>query len=97
MRKSNQQSLGEVINQLLKNSPWGSKLRVNDLYNEWEKIAGKIISNHTKSLRLDEKGILYLELDSPALRNEIMLMRSELLKKIQEHSGNNEIKQITIL
>lgn len=97
MRKSNQQSIGEILQQMLKNGPLGAKLRAADLNTDWSEIAGKIIAKHTRSLRLDEKGILYLEIDSPALRNEVLLMRSELIRNINEHMKKDLVKQITIL
>ncbi len=95
MRKSNQQSIGEVISQFLKEHQLDKKLKRNMVISEWEQIMGKVIANHTRKVYFADR-CLFIELDSPALRQELLLQKSSLIKKINQEAGEELINDMVL-
>ena len=93
MRKSNQQTIGQVIQQYLKENNLEKKFKRSHIIGSWEIIMGKVVANHTKSIVFNDK-TLFLELDSPGLRNELSYRKAELIKKINTEAGEEIIKEI---
>nr|NQU93622.1 DUF721 domain-containing protein [Bacteroidota bacterium] len=69
MRNSNEQTIGEAIKELIKTYKLDSKLNEARLIDSWDKVVGEMISKHTVRLWVKNR-ILYVELDSAALRSE---------------------------
>jgi len=96
LKNTNDRLLKDVIKELL------ATYRLNDGINEakligsWEAVVGKMIANHTERIRIS-KGKLYIKLDSPALKNELMYARSKLLENLNQTVGKDVIKEIVFL
>lgn len=88
-------SLKEVIEQLLKVYRLDYKLDQVDLINSWEKVVGKMISNHTLNIQVRNR-VLYVKVDSSALRNELHMERTKILKKLNKKAGKNVIDEIIL-
>ena len=86
-------SLKEVIEELLKVYHLDEKLDGVNLVNSWEKVVGKMISNHTESLKVVNR-VLYVKVDSSALRHELHMERSKIAKKLNKKVGKNVIDEI---
>lgn len=93
MRKSNQQSIGELLQQFLKDNNLDKKLKRSHIIGTWETLMGKVVANHTRNMYFGEK-ILFVELDSPGLRNELSFRKEEMIKKINAEAGEEIIKEI---
>lgn len=93
MRKSNQQSIGEILQQYLKENNLDKKLRRSHIIGTWETIMGKMVANHTKNMYFSDK-VLFIELDSPGLRNELSFRKAEMIKKINTEAGEEMVKDI---
>ena len=87
-RVPNEQTLGTVIRELLVTLQIEDKLKETQMIASWEEIVGKMIAKHTKSLRI-VKRVLYVEVDSAALRNELTYLREKIKKKLTKKAGNN--------
>ncbi|MCD4772292.1 MAG: DUF721 domain-containing protein [Bacteroidales bacterium] len=93
MQRSNEQTLKEVVRELLKAYRWGGKILEIRLMNSWENVVGKMISKHT--LKLDvRKKVLYVKLDSPALKNELSYAKERIIKSLNEEVGEDVINKI---
>jgi predicted nucleic acid-binding Zn ribbon protein len=95
MRKSNQQTIGEVLQQFLKENKLDIKLNQANIIGNWEKLVGPLFSKHTKQLYFSGSR-LFLEIDSPAVRNELIMQKSNLLEKINEWLDGELITEIII-
>jgi hypothetical protein len=95
MRKSNQQSIGELLSAFVKENKLDSRLQEVELISTWKKIAGEYIANHTTEIKI-YKGVLHLQLDSPACREELMYKRTEVMNEINKVAGKLIIKEIVI-
>ena len=72
MRRSNVQSIGEVINELLKEMHIDKKIKETAVINSWGELLGNNISRATTKLFI-KNGILFVSLSSPNfMRNFII-------------------------
>ncbi|HNV50101.1 MAG: DUF721 domain-containing protein [Bacteroidales bacterium] len=94
-RVPNEQTLGTVIRELLVTLQIEDKLKETQMIASWEEIVGKMIAKHTKSLRI-VKRVLYVEVDSAALRNELTYLREKIKKKLNKKAGDNLIDEVII-
>ncbi len=95
MRKSNQQSLGQLLNIFVKENHLSSGLTLVELHNSWKDIAGEFIAKHTTDLKI-VKNILYIQMDNAACREELMYRKTELLQEVNKFSTGVKITEIII-
>ena len=95
-RYSNELSLKEAIEQLL--NAYGMKDRINEskLVSSWETVVGSMIQRHTTNLHVKRK-VLYVKVDSAALRNELSFAKETLIKNLNKYVGANVINDIVLL
>ena len=86
VKRSNEQTIGEVIKQFLHDYKLEEKLNETHIIASWEKVAGKLVANHTTRLSVKNK-ILFVKIDSSALRNELSYSREKIVKAL-----NSEVK-----
>ena len=96
MRKTTEISLKDAIAKFLKDYRLEEKLNETALIGSWEKVAGKLIARHTKEIFVKDR-ILYIKVDSPALRQELAFMQSKLLDKLNKAAGLEVITEIRFL
>jgi predicted nucleic acid-binding Zn ribbon protein len=89
-------TLGEAIDQFLKNHRFESKINEVKLYETWETLVGKAIKSHTKEIYIREK-TLYVKVDSSVVRQEINFMKRRLAEKINKAFNSELIDQVVVL
>ncbi len=95
MRRSNTQKLGEVIKDYLKESNIGKKLTEIQLINSWEEIVGKEIARRTEKIYI-RNNKLFVHFTSSVVRNELLLHRETIRARLNEHAGEEIIKEIVL-
>lgn len=93
MRRSNTQSLSEVLRDYVKGTSIEKKLKEVDIVQSWEELLGKTIAHYTKNISLKNK-ILYLEINSSVVKNELFMMREEIRRKLNEKAGEELVDKI---
>jgi len=96
IRKSNEITLKEAIEALLISYKLSDKLDETRLIASWDKVVGKLIVRHTDELYVKNR-ILYVKLDSAALRNELAMAKSKLVISINRTTGKDVIEDIRFL
>jgi len=96
MKTSNEQKLGDAIREMLHELRLDQKLNEVQLVNSWESIVGKMIANHTKELYVRKKKLV-IELDLSALKHELILSKSKLLKRLNEAFGKEVVTDIVFI
>jgi predicted nucleic acid-binding Zn ribbon protein len=61
----------------------------------WEELLGKTVTRYTKNLYIKDK-TLFVSLNSSIVRNEIMMIRDELIKRLNEKAGREVIEKIVV-
>lgn len=95
MSKHNEHTLKEAIEQLLKAYRLDSKLAERKLIASWEHVMGVMISKHTTDLYIKHKQ-LFVTLDSAALRNELSLAKTKIVKLLNDEAGSEVITEVIL-
>jgi hypothetical protein len=96
LRGSNEQTLKAVIDELLKTYRLEDGISATKAINSWEKVVGTLIFKHTEKIYI-RKNILYLKLDSPALKQELSFEKTRIIKKINKIAEHKLIEDIIFL
>ena len=91
MRRRNSEALDQVLQQVLKENHLDGKLSEVRLIKNWESIVGPQLAAQTEKLYIRNQ-VLYLHVKSAIVRNELMLMRASLIKKLNESVGTQSIR-----
>jgi predicted nucleic acid-binding Zn ribbon protein len=95
MRRTEIQSLGSVIQEYLKENKFDKKLAEVEIVSSWESIIGKQIARATSSIFIKD-GTLHLHMKSSIVRNELLMMRSDIIRVINQRAGFEIIKAIVL-
>jgi predicted nucleic acid-binding Zn ribbon protein len=93
MRRSNTQSLSEVLRDYVKGTSIERKLKEVDVVQSWEELLGQTIAHYTISVSLRGK-ILFVEINSSVVKNELFMMRDEIRRKLNEKAGEELVEKI---
>jgi Protein of unknown function (DUF721). len=95
MRRSKTISLAEAIKDYVREMNMEGKLNEIGLINSWEEIVGKAISSRTSKIYIRDH-ILYINLNSSVVRNELLMLRQELIEKLNQKAGTEVIRDIVL-
>lgn len=93
MRRSNTQPLSEILREYIREMRIEHKLKEVDVISAWEPLLGKTIARYTRNLRVVNR-VLYVEITSAVVKNELIMMREEICRKLNEHAGARVIDKI---
>jgi hypothetical protein len=94
-RKSNDQTLKEAIGDFFKSEKMDGKLMEIKVINNWEKIVGKLIASQTNKIYFFD-GKLHLQIESPALRQELNYQRFKIVELVNNEVGVELIKDVVV-
>ncbi len=75
--------------------------RLNDKLNEtkviqaWEKVVGEMVARNTSQLHIRKK-VLFVKVNSAALRNELLYARQKLVQALNKEAGADVIDEIVL-
>lgn len=95
MRRTEIQSLGSVIKDYLKENKFDRKLAEVDIVSSWESIIGKQIARATSTIFIKDS-TLHLHLKSSIVRNELLMIRSDIIRAINQRAGFEIINAIVL-
>jgi len=95
MRRKNTQALGEVIQKYLEAMDIDGKLKEVRLIKSWESVVGKMISNKTNKLFIKDKK-LFVYLNSSIARNELSMIKDDLVTRLNQQAGEEVIEDIVL-
>lgn len=95
MKKTSSQQVGGVILQYLRETGLETPLNEYRLIQAWETVMGPAVAKYTKDLKIYNQ-VLFVTLSSAALRNELLMRRTELTARLNNHVGAQVITQIVL-
>jgi hypothetical protein len=95
MRRSEIHSIGSAIKSFLKESKYDRKVAEVDAVSSWEFIIGKPIARATISIYIKNE-TLYVNLSSSIVRNELFMMRNDIIRAMNDHAGRVIVKAIVL-
>ena len=84
MKRSNTESLEQLIHVFLREQGLETPYNEYKLVNAWPEIVGEVISSYTGNIYIKNQ-ILHVDIKSPALRQELLMRRSSLKDKLNKH------------
>ena len=93
MFKRDVQQIKELILRNLRAQGLETPLLQKRLMDSWAEVAGEMVAGYTKDLSIRNQTLI-VHLTSPALRDDLSMMRSELVKKLNAHVGSQVIADI---
>ncbi|HEY4194214.1 MAG TPA: DUF721 domain-containing protein [Mucilaginibacter sp.] len=90
MGRTNDKTLKEAIEQMLQVYKIKRKYDETGIKTSWPDLVGKSVANRTKEIYIHDKK-LFLRIESSVIKNELVLMRTQIIDKI-----NNDAKVILV-
>lgn len=90
---NNFEKIGKTIEKILINYGIDKKVKESEIIVFWEEVTGKKIAEKTTPLKVID-GKLFIKVSNPSWRNELMLVRPKIIKKINSRIGSQILKEI---
>lgn len=96
MGRTNDKMLKEAIEQMLQ--VYKIKRRYNEtgIIASWPQLVGKSVANRTKEIYIHDKK-LFLRIESSVIKNELILMRTQIIDKINNDAKVTLVEEIIFL
>jgi len=95
MRKANDFTLREAIQEFLSSYRLDEKMLEQKVLESWRKIMGKMVANHTTDIYIRNKK-LFVRVDSAALRSELTYTREKIREVLNKEAGAEVITEVII-
>ncbi len=95
MKRKNTEKLGAVIDRYLKIIGADNRLKEIRLQKKWEEIIGRNIASKTKKISIKD-GTIHLLIPSSIVKNELRMVKSEIIRRFNEAAGENIIRDLKI-
>lgn len=96
MRKPNDITLKEGIGKLLNVYRLKGKFDETSVIAYWPELMGKAVANRTTQIYIMQKK-LFVRLESSVVKNELLMVRTGIIQKINERAGAEVIIDIVFL
>ena len=93
MRKSNPKHISNSIKSVFHQLGLGIKLREYEILDAWPRIVGKQIAKVTNAERIND-GKLFIHVASSTWRSELVFLKKELIRKINQAMNQEIVKDI---
>lgn len=87
--------LDEVLKKLLREEGLEMPLLQKRLVDAWEVVTGNVVSRYTAEKYIRNQ-TLFVKITNPALRQDLSMMRIQLVKRLNEQVGSFVISDIRI-
>lgn len=94
-RETNEMKISELLDFFLNYYNIPITIKEGDIIQAWRDITGAYIEKMTTKIYV-QNSCLYVQVNSPSLKNELMMVRTDLLKKIQERVKDSGLNNIYI-
>lgn len=95
MLRTQAKSIGELIRQYLRVTQIEAHVFEGRIAEVWQATLGDVITRETERIHLNN-GVLFVELRSAALKQELMMRRTAIRNALNEKLGQEIIKQVVV-
>lgn len=96
MRKPNDITLKQAIDKLLNHYKLRGKFDETGIIAMWPDIMGSAVANRTKQIYIHQKK-LFVRIESSVVKNELLMVKSAIVDKLNEKAGSQVITDIVFL
>ncbi len=94
-RNSENTSISDVIKDFIKTNKLDKGLDKVNISEAWHNVMGKAVSGYTTSVKLDND-VLYVQLSSSVLREELSYGKEKILKMLNEEIGKDLVSKLIL-
>ena len=95
MERKDVRKIDSLLQKFVKANGLETGLAEYRLMRSWNELLGISVAKKTKSLRIQNRK-LYVSLHSSVVRNELSLIKDELIPKLNEAAGMNVIDDVVL-
>lgn len=88
-------SLSDVLQQYLRDGGLETPLLHKRVVDAWDEVVGGTVSRYT-SEKFIRNQVLFVKIINPALRQDLSMMRSQLIKRLNDSVGSSVISDVRI-
>lgn len=96
MIKNKPKQIGDILMQFLRNEGLEIPLLEHRIVQAWPIVMGESISQYTTEVYV-KNSVLWVKLKSPALKQNLMMMHSEIARKLNAHVQSQVITDVYFL
>lgn len=96
MGRTNDKPIKDAIEQMLKVYKLKRKFDETSLVVAWPEMMGTAIANRTKDIFIRDRK-MFIRIESAVIKNELVMMRSNIIDKMNERAGASVIDEIIFL
>lgn len=96
MRKANDKSIKDAIEQMLNVYKLKRRFDETSVVAHWPDIVGKPVANRTRELFVRDKK-LFVRIESSVVKNEMAMMRQQIINKINDEAKSVVVEEIIFL
>lgn len=94
-RYKNQRSLSEAMNEFIRKNHLQKGMNKVDARHAWKEVMGPGVNNYTTRVELKDD-ILYVNLSSSVLREELSLGKTKIITLLNEGLGKELVKKLVL-
>ena len=95
MFKREVKSLDELLNRFLCEEGLETPLLQQRVVNAWEQVAGPMVARYTTE-KFVKNQMLFVKITNPALRQDLSMMRAQLVKRLNAVVGSSVITDVRV-
>jgi predicted nucleic acid-binding Zn ribbon protein len=95
MDKTNTRQIRDILNEFLRENKLDSRFKERNLVESWEELMGKTISRATKQIYIKD-GKLFVVISSSVIRNELYMLKKEIVRKLNQRVGEDIITELIL-
>lgn len=96
MRKPNDISIKDAVTKMLSVYRLRGKYDETGIVAHWPELMGTAIANRTTQIYVSQKK-LFIRIESSVIKNELLMVRSGIIQKLNERAGSEVITEIVFL
>lgn len=90
------EEIGKIISRILKSGGMEKGIKQKEAVFVWDKTVGRKIALQAKAIKV-ESGNIFVKVRSPVWRTELLLMKKEIIGKLNSSLGDGVIKDIIVI
>ncbi len=95
MERKSEQKIGSLLDEFIRANHLEQGLAEYRIKKAWNELLGVSVSKATQTLYIKNR-ILFVKLHSSVMRNELSMMKDEIIKRLNESAGRDVIEDIII-
>lgn len=96
MARTNDKSIKEAIEQMLRVYKLKRRFDETSLIAAWPEMMGPAVAHRTKDIFIRDKK-LFIRVESSVIKNELLMMRSNIIDAMNTKAGSTVIEEIIFL